>query len=175
VTGVSVGRGAVLLLAFALLAAGCGQRSAGGTSSRARSPAVQGVMTAAQRRVLAAAYLKIASAGNRRLEVDFNRLNGRDHGHRAAAEADLRDAAATERLFDRRLLQLKFPQATELIARFLTWANQSRAQLTATAARSASRRQLARYRRQLDGASVPVEQAVGIIRARLGLPPPAAS
>ena len=58
------------------------------------------------------------------------------------AEADLRDAAATEHLFDRRLLAITFPAAAEPAARILYRVNQSRASLTTAAAGSASVRQL---------------------------------
>jgi hypothetical protein len=50
--------------------------------------------------------------------------------------------------------------------------NQGRAQLSDAAAGAASLRQLASYRKRLDQANVPVEQAVDIIRSDLGLPPP---
>jgi hypothetical protein len=52
-------------------------------------------------RAAAPRCLAIATAGNRRPDIDFDRLNGPDHERLAAARADLRDAAATERLFDR--------------------------------------------------------------------------
>ncbi len=166
--------GAVVML----LAVGCGSasrpaRQPGSGPDASPAAGARAAAGSARRRELAAAYLKIAMAGNRRLETDFGRLAGRDHGHRAAA--DLRDAAATERLFDRRLLRLRLPPATEFFARFLVWANQARATLSGTAASSVSLRQLARYRQRLDAANVPVEQAVTIIRHRLGLPPPETS
>ena len=68
----------------------------------------------------------IARAGNRQLETDFDGLSA-DHGNLAAARAYLRDAAATERLFDRRLLTLRLPPAVEAIAGLLVRANQARA------------------------------------------------
>src|SRR5438132_948221 len=77
-----------------------------------------------RRRELATRYLAIAKAGNRRLETEFGRLEGRDHARLAAARRDLLEVAATERLFDQRLLGLAFPAATERMARFLYWANQ---------------------------------------------------
>ena len=46
-----------------------------------------------------ARYLVIATAGNRRLNADFDPLERRDRNDLARAKADLRDAAATERLF----------------------------------------------------------------------------
>jgi hypothetical protein len=125
--------------------------------------------------VLAARYLTNATAGNRRLEVDFDGLAGRDKGDLAAARADLLDAAATERLFDRRLLMIAFPPATERIARALVWVNESRADLTAQAARSRTLAQLTSYESRLSAANGPVELAVRIIRGQLGLPPPETS
>jgi hypothetical protein len=117
----------------------------------------------------------IAGAGNRRLNADFDPLEGRDRNDLVRARADLRDAAATERVFDRRLLRIVFPSDTELVAHDLYRVNQARASLTAAAAASTSLRRLHAYERQLDAANRPVEQAVRAIRRQLGLPPPPAS
>jgi hypothetical protein len=141
-------------------------RPASGTAAAAR------IASGPARRALAASYLAIANAGNRRLDADFGRLEGRDRNRLAAAEADLRDAAATERLFDHRLLQIVFPPATEQVARLLYRVNQARAALTIAAAASTSLRQLHAYQRRLSAANRPVEQAVRTIRRQLDLPPP---
>jgi hypothetical protein len=58
-----------------------------------------------------------------------------------------------------------------MIARLLVLANQARAKLTAAAAGSLSLPQLQAYRRQLTAANGPVEEAVGVLRSQLGLPP----
>jgi len=87
----------------------------------------------------------------------------------------LRDAAATERLFDRRMLAITFPVATEPIVRLLYRVNQSRASLTVAAAASVSLQQLRSYQRRLTAANEPVEEAVRVIRSQLGLPPPETS
>lgn len=128
--------------------------------------------TGAARQALAARYLAIAVAGNRRLEIDFDRLDGRDRSDLAAARADLRDAAATESLFDHRLAGIAFPASTEEIVRLLITSNQARSRLTLAAAGSASLAQLRGYERQLTAANGPVEDAVTVIRSQLGLPPP---
>jgi hypothetical protein len=125
--------------------------------------------------VSAAEYLTIARAGNRRLERDFDALAGRDHGRLAAADADLRDIAATERWFDRRLAGITFPPEIERTARQLIIANQSRAILTQTAAAAASLGHMHRYLPLLARANEPVEAAVRLIRGQLGLPPPETS
>ena len=116
-------------------------------------------------------YLAIADAGNSRLETDFNRLGGPDRNNLHAAAADLRDVAAIERLFDRRLLAIAFPPAVEQTVRLLYQVNQSRASLTA----AVSLRQLRQFRRRLVAANGPVEEAVRVIRSQLGLPPPQTS
>jgi hypothetical protein len=128
-----------------------------------------------QRKALAARYLAVAVAGNRRLEAEFGRLHTRDRMNLGAAHRDLLQVAATERLFDRRLLGIPFAPATERIARFLYWVNEARARLTEAAASSPSLAQLHADERRLDQANKPVEQAVAIIRGQLGLPPPEAS
>jgi hypothetical protein len=129
----------------------------------------------AERSASAARYLAIAQAGNRALEVEFDRLHGRDRAALAASRTDLRDIAATERLFDSRLRAISFPAAPEATARTLYRVNQARASLTIAAARSVSLAQLRAYQPRLTAANVPVEQAVRIIRGQLGLPPPETS
>ncbi len=108
-------------------------------------------------------------------EVDFDRFAGRDRSRLTAAEADLRDAAATERLFDRRLLAITFPAAAEPVVRLLYRVNQSRAGLTVAAAASVSLQQVRSCQRRLTEADEPVEEAVRVIRSELGLPPPESS
>jgi len=150
------------LTGLALLAAGCGS-ARHTTSTRIAAPPT---------RVLAARYLAVANAGNRRLELAFDPLEHRDRNNLARAEADLRGAAATERLFDRRLLAISFPQGTNRVARTLYEVNQVRARLTTAASRSKSLAVLRQYERELKVANMPVEQAVRKIRGLLGLPPP---
>ena len=151
-----------------LLAAGCGS----GTVSAADHASATEVTTGTARQTLAARYLAIAQPANRQLDHDFDGLEDNDDAHLAAAEADLRAAAATERRFDRLLLGIAFPAGTEAIVRLLYTVNQQRAQLTVTAAASRSTQQLHGYEQRLDAANEPVEQAVRVIRSQLGLPPP---
>ena len=169
------GGGVIAVLACAaLMTGGCAAshpRAGAPASSQPHSAATPGQSL----QVAAGRYLAIAIAGNRRLEIDFDRLQGRDKGHLRAAAGDLRDAAATERLFDRRLLAIALPPATERIARLLYQVNQARASLTAAAARSVSLPQLRSYQRRLAAANEPVEEAVRVIRSQLGLPPPSTS
>jgi hypothetical protein len=171
-----VGAGVVLGCA-ALLAAGCsgGDRPAAAASADTSHAAPAGqAISPAQRKMAAHSYLAIALPANRRLETDFDGLEN----HRAdlaAAQADLRDAAATEREFDRRLLALKLPPATEAVARRLVTVNEARARLATAAAASTSLNQLHRYQPRLTAANGPVEDAVRVIRRQLGLPPPATS
>jgi len=162
-------------LLFALLA-GCAPTSPSRSSTSATGGPARdmrsGPISSGVRRALAARYLVIAEAGNRRLEIDFDGLEELGNRHLAAAEADLRDAAATERLFDRRLIAMTLPPALETIAHTLFGVNESRASLTLRAAASTSPAELARYRPQLDAANGPVERAVRMLRRLLGLPPP---
>jgi hypothetical protein len=169
---------AVTVAAAAVLAAGCsgGAAEPAATGNPAVShPATAGPAVGAQRKALAARYLAIAQAGNKRLEVEFDRLRKQDRLRLAAAHRDLREVAATERLFYRRVLGIPFPAAAERIARFLHWVNQARASMTAAAASSPSVARLRADEHRLTEASKPVEQAVAILRSQLGLPPPETS
>ena len=170
--------GAGLVLAgAALLAAGCG--GAGQPAATSSAPASHAAPSApalspAQRKTAARSYLAIALPANRRLDADFDGLDD-NHNNLAAAEAALRDAAATERQFDRRLLALRLPAATETVARLLVTANEARARLTTAAAASTSLSQLHKYEPRLTAANRPVEEAVRVIRSQLDLPPPETS
>ena len=147
-----------------LVTAGCAGTGPAGQVSRSAPAALA-----------AAGYVRIARAGNRRLEIDFDGLAGGDRARLAAAQAGLRDAAATERLSGRRLLALRLRAGVGPIARRLYQVNQARARLTAAAASSVSLRQLRAFEQRLTAASQPVEEAVRVIRDLLGLPPPEGS
>jgi len=169
---------AVTIAAAVAVLAGCSSGPAKPASAgkpAASHPATAGLAVGAQREALAARYVAIAQAGNKRLEVEFDRLHKEDRLRLVAAHRDLREIAATERLFDQRLLDIPFPAATERIARFLNWVNQARASMTAAAASSRSLAWLRADERRLTEASKPVEQAVAILRSQLGLPPPETS
>jgi hypothetical protein len=141
--------------------AACGSAATG-----ARSPARQPPVSRQ--------YVAIAVAGNRHLEHDFDGLRA-DRGDLTLARSYLRDAAATERLFDRRLLSLRLPATIEVVARQLVVANESRARLADRAAASASLVELRSYEPRLTAANGPVEDAVRVLRGLLGLPPPETS
>jgi hypothetical protein len=161
----------------ALLVTGCA--TAGGPAAAApaqpsHAASAGPILSPAQRRAAARSYLAIARPANRRLETDFDGLKD-DGDDLAAAQADLRDAAATERRFDQRLLALKLPPPTEAVARLLVATNQVRVRLTVAAATSTSLSQLRRYEPRLTAANEPVEQAARVIRSQLDLPPPETS
>ena len=170
-------RGAAVLAFAALVGAGCagGEPVAPAQKSAPQATGNGGLAIGSARRAVGARYLEIAMAGNRRLNADFDALEDRDRNDLARAKADLRDAAATERLFDRRLRRIVFPARTERVARVLYTVNQARARLTTAAAASTSLRQLHAYEQGLTAANRPVEQAVRTIRRLLGLPPPSTS
>src|SRR5262245_55371236 len=131
-------RSTILRAAAAGVVMGCAGLLATGCAS-ARPAA--GPATGQAQRKLAAGYMAIARPANRRLQADLEGVEHRDHNHLAAARADLRDAAATERLFDRQLLAMRLPSATETVARVLVASNEARARLTDMAAASTSLRQ----------------------------------
>jgi DNA-binding GntR family transcriptional regulator len=168
-----------VLLGSVLLAAGCASSGPPARSMAAQSPVPGGTVAsrtgaaAAELRAMAASYMAIAKPANRELDHEFDGFD--DHmkdGDLAAARADLRAAAITERRFDGQLIVLSFPPRTEPIIRLLYRVNQARATLTGTAAGVTSLRELRGYQRRLDAANEPVEDAVRVIRAQLDLPPP---
>jgi hypothetical protein len=163
-----------VLLGSALLAAGCASSAPPARSPASQGPASQGpAATTAELTAMAARYMAIARPANRGLDHEFDGFD--DHikdGDRAAARADLRAAVVTERRFDRQLISFSFPPRTEPFVRLLYRVNQERAELTSTAAGVTSLRELRGYQRRLDAANEPVEDAVRVIRAQLGLPPP---
>lgn len=166
------GRTAVASLVTAgavLLAAGCAGSAPSGPPADAATAAQT---TPAATRALAARYLAIAQPANHQLDHEFDGFKDNENSNLAAARADLRAAAATERRFDRQLIAITFPPLTEPIVRLLYRVNQARAVLTSTAAGATSLRQLRGYQRRLDAANEPVEDAVRVIRSQLGLPPP---
>jgi len=167
---------ATMAAVVGVLAAGCsGVPAKPASPGQPTASAAAGLAVGAQRKALAARYLAIAQAGNKRLEVAFDRLHKEDRNRLAAAHRDLREIAATEQLFDRRLLGIPFPPASERFARFLYWVNEARANMTVAAASSPSLPRLHADERRLTEANKPVEQAVTILRSQLGLPPPATS
>ena len=180
------GRAAAVRLVTAgalLLAAGCAsQRPALSNTVPSTAPSStvpssatprSSAATTAELRAMAAKYMAIAQPANRQLDHEFDGFG--DHvkdGGLAAAQADLRAAAVTERRFDRQLIAIRFPPRTEPFVRLLYRVNQARAELTSTAAAATSLRQLRGYQRRLDAANEPVEDAVRVIRGQLDLPPP---
>jgi DNA-binding GntR family transcriptional regulator len=168
-----------VLLGSALLAAGCASsgppaRSPVSQGPASQSPAARGTAaTTAELTAMAARYMAIARPANRELDHEFDGFD--DHikdGDLAAARANLRTAVVTEHRFDRQLIALSFPPRTEPFVRLLYRVNQARAELTSAAAGVTSLRELSGYQRRLDAANEPVEDAVRVIRAQLGLPPP---
>jgi len=168
-----------VLLGCALLAVGCASSGPPARSPASQAPASQSstargtAVTSAELTAMAARYMAIARSANRELDHEFDGFD--DHlkdGDLAAAQADLRAAVVTERRFDRQLIALSFPPQTEPFVRLLYRVNQARAELTSAAASVTSLRELRGYQRRLDAANEPVEDAVRVIRAQLGLPPP---
>ncbi len=160
-------RGIAALAGAALLATACASATGG------QPPPTSAPVPSAH--AAAALYLAIARPANRHLDHDFDALKDDSRDNLQGATAALRDAAATERLFDRKLLRIALPPDVETVARVLVAANESRARLTDAAARSASLAALRRYQPRLTAANGPVEQAVRVIRSQLDLPPPSTS
>ena len=172
------------LLGTVLLTAGCASSGAPAQAPAPDSAAPHSTAphstaataaTTAELRAMAAKYLAIAQPANRELDHELDGFKDHAKDDLAAARADLRAVAATERQFDRQLIALSFPPRTEPFVRLLYRVNQARATLTSTAAAATSLPELRGYQRRLNAANKPVEDAVRVIRGQLGLPPPETS
>jgi hypothetical protein len=125
--------------------------------------------------VLARKYLTIAVPANRGLDHEEDGLTDNERDDLAAAVADLRAQARTERWFDQRLLKIPFPPRVDALARALVLANQSRIVLTDRQAQSASLTELRSADAMRRAADASVEAEVKLLRRALGLPPPSDS
>jgi hypothetical protein len=144
-------------------------------AARRSAPAAATTLAPARREALAGRYLAIALPANHRLDHEVEGFADHQRSDLAAAEADLRAEAATERRFDRQLAGIPFPAGIAALARALIWANQSRAALTDRQARSASLTRLHSFSARHRAADAAVEFGVRLIRRALGLPPPSES
>jgi hypothetical protein len=144
-------------------------------SARHSASAAQATLAPAQRAALADRYLAIAVPANHRLDHEVEGFADHERSDLAAAEADLRAEAATERGFDRRLAAIPFPPGIAAMARALIQANQSRVALTDRQARSASLARLHSFAAQRRAADAAVEFGARLIRRALALPPPSES
>lgn len=129
----------------------------------------------ARREALADRYMAIARPANHRLDHEVQGFTDHQRSDLAAAEADLRAEAATERWFDRQLAGIRFPPGIAAMARALVQVNQGRAALTDRQARSASLTRLRSFAARHRAADAAVEFGVRLIRQALGLPPPSES
>ena len=172
----SLATAGTVLLSTVLLTAGCASSGAPAQAPAPHSTAPHSTAataaTTAELRAMAAKYLAIAQPANRELDHELDGFKDHAKDDLAAARADLRAVAATERQFDRQLIALSFPPRTEPFVRLLYRVNQARATLTSTAAAATSLPELRGYQRRLNAANKPVEDAVRVIRGQLGLPPP---
>jgi hypothetical protein len=167
-------------LCLAVLSAGCAsahQAAAPGTQGAhvASAPAAQPVPSHKQVGALAAAYLAIARPANRRLDHAVDGFGDSKRHNLAAAAADLRSEAATERWFDQHLLRIGFPAAIKAVATAMVAANDRRITLTELEARSTSLTELGSFTTRHKAADAAVETEVRAIRLMLGLPPPSTS
>ena len=163
------GVGALALGCVVLLTGGCSAVSS--SHAQTRQPASDSLSIKSQR----ARYLVIAGEANRKIGPMMNKLPTLMRTDIAGSDADMWAIAASERLFDSRLLRIRFSPGVEPIARQLYSANQSRAAITANSADAVSFQELRHDKLRLLQANAPLEAAVRAIRKKLGLPPPSTS
>jgi hypothetical protein len=160
---------ALALGCVVLLTGGCSALSS--SQAQPRQPASDSLSVKSER----ARYLEIAGEANRKIGPMMDKLPRLMRTNIADSDADMWAIAASERLFDSRLLRIHFSPDVEPIARQLYSANQSRAAITADAADAVSFQELRHDRIRLLQANAPLEAAVRAIRKKLGLPPPSTS
>ena len=162
-----------------VLAAACaGSSPVSAPGGQAGSPAAAAAVpwgTPGQLEALGDRYLAIAVPANHRLDDEVNGFAAHQRTDLAAAVADLRAEAATERWFDRRLAAIGFPPGISPMARALVQVNEMRAALTEQEARSASVAALRAFGGRHRAADAAVEFGVRLIRQALRLPPPSES
>lgn len=164
---------AVTPLALVLATVAATGLASAGCSAQAKS-------SGERAKALAAAYMAIALPANHRLDEEVDSYNAHARGDHARgdlviAEADLRQEAATERWFDRRLLKIAFPSAIAATARALVRVNDQRIALTTEQAQATTVSELLMFGASHRAADAAVEAQVRIIRKQLGLPPPGSS
>jgi len=87
-------------------------------SARHSASGAQATLAPARRAAVADRYLAIAVPANHRLDQEVEGFADHERSDLAAAEADLRAEAATERWFDRRLATIRFrPGSPRWLAR----------------------------------------------------------
>jgi hypothetical protein len=159
-----------------MLLAGCAP--AGTPAGHGSSPPVSAAAAAGtprQLEALADRYLAVAVPANRRLDDQVGDFTAHQRSDLAAAAADLRAQAVTERWFDQRLAAIPFPPPIAAIARAMAQVNESRAALADQQAGAASLTALRSFAGQHQAADAAVEFGVRLIRQALGLPPPSSS
>ncbi len=124
-----------------------------------------------QPKALAGRYMAIAVPANRRLDHEVDGFADHQRGDLAAAEADLRAEAATERWFDRHLAEIPFPPGIAAMARAMIQVNESRAALADREAQATSLADLRSFAARHAAADAATEFGVRLIRQALGLPP----
>ena len=161
------------------LAAGCAASQPAQAPSHPQSrPSTSAVTTQISRvdiTAMAARYLAIALPANHRLDVEVDGYGDHERDDLDAARQDLHAEAATERHFDRQLLQIRFPGPIAATARSMVSANQTRIALTERQARLVSLASLRSFDHRHRAADAAVETQVRQIRVFLGLPPPSSS
>lgn len=146
-----------MVLATVVASAGCAAHAKSGGNSK---------------EALAAAYMAVAVPANHRLDKEVDSYNHHARDDLAIARTDLREEAATERWFDRRLLKIAFPPAIAATADALVRVNNKRIALTTEQARAMTISELLAFNARHRAADAAVEIQVRIIRRQLGLPPP---
>jgi hypothetical protein len=129
----------------------------------------------AQLAALGRSYLAIADPANQQLNSDVTAFTANERSNLAAARANLRAEVATATRFDRQLAAIRFPAATEAIARDVIQANQARGLVITRQARAKTLARMQAFNAQHQAADAAVEAQVKRLRQALHLPPPSTS
>jgi hypothetical protein len=168
-------RGALAVTSLMLLAGGCSPGAPAAADGHSAPPAAVTAVPSGQLKAPAARYLAIAVPASHRLDREVDGFADAQRDDLAAAESDLRAEATTERWFDRRLAEIRFPAGIAAMARAMIQVNESRAVLADREAQATSLAELRSFATQHAAADAATEFGVRLIRRALGLPPPSTS
>jgi hypothetical protein len=161
----------LLLIAAVIYALGSGGREQAALAAAGCEPTLTPSMQPCTTQpILASQYLAVIIPATQQLNTDAAAYAASEGDHLAVAEAALKAEATSERALDASLTAFAFPPAIAPLARALINANQARATLTTTQARSSSLGRMRSFDHQVQLADAAVQAEMKLVRAAVDAP-----